>query len=152
MTEILAPVGNMEMLAAAINAGADSVYVGVKGFNMRAGARNFELSQLKTIAEKCHKNNVRAYLALNIIIYQDEVEKARTVLKAAKEANIDAVDPPIRPPTTTTSYFIYYPLLIAPKGHTTMQKSHFSHPSWAVIFISDSSRIFCGHTATHAPQ
>jgi len=89
--EILAPVGNLVMLKAAIDAGADAIYFGVKGFNMRASARNFELNQIKNVVDKCHESDVKAYLALNIIIYDDELEKVDETIKLAKKAGVDAV-------------------------------------------------------------
>tara|TARA_Y100000310_G_scaffold345817_1_gene470429 strand:+ start:10001 stop:11203 length:1203 start_codon:yes stop_codon:yes gene_type:complete len=89
--EILAPVGNWAMLRTAVNSGADSVYLGVEGFNMRATARNFKVSELNKITKYCHDNNVRVYLAVNTIIYEDEIEKVKNLLKKAKEAKVDAI-------------------------------------------------------------
>jgi putative protease len=91
MTELLAPAGNWESLTSAVKAGCNSVYFGVKGLNMRANARNFELGELKKIAEFCHSNNVRCYLCVNTITYDEEFEKIRKTLDAAKEAGIDAI-------------------------------------------------------------
>ncbi len=89
--EILAPVGNYEMLRAAIDAGADAVYFGVRGFNMRARAHNFKVDELKEVVKECHKNSVKAYLALNTIIYDDELGSLHEILFHAKEADVDAV-------------------------------------------------------------
>ncbi len=89
--ELLSPASNWPMLVAAINAGADSVYFGLKQLNMRATAKNFELRELKKIADYCHKNNVKAYLTLNTIIYEDELKTLNKILNKAKEAKIDAV-------------------------------------------------------------
>ncbi len=89
--EILAPVGDKAMLAAAINAKADAVYFGVKGMNMRAAARNFELNELKSIVKQCHDANVKAFLTVNTIVYDNELEKIKQILQAAKEADIDAI-------------------------------------------------------------
>ncbi|OVE74546.1 hypothetical protein BVX95_02135 [archaeon D22] len=91
LPELLAPVGNMVMLRAAIDAGADAVYFGVKGFNMRANAKNFELGQIKKIVKLCHENNVKAYMTINIIIYDNELDKLRQTVTAAKEAGVDAI-------------------------------------------------------------
>lgn len=88
---ILAPSGDFIALRAAIDAGADEVYFGIKGLNMRAGARNFEEKDLKKISELCHKSNVKALLALNTIIYEDEQSKAESLIKKAKQAGIDAI-------------------------------------------------------------
>ncbi|MBW2987647.1 U32 family peptidase [Candidatus Woesearchaeota archaeon] len=91
MTELLAPAGNWESLTAAVKAGCNSVYFGVKGLNMRANARNFELGELKKVCDFCHSNNVRCYLCVNTITYDEEFEKIRKILDAAKEAKIDAI-------------------------------------------------------------
>jgi putative protease len=89
--EILAPVGNQTMLAAAAEAGANAVYFGVKTLNMRATAGNFELSQMKKITKLCHDAGLMAFLTLNVIVYDAEMEKVRRVIHEAKEANIDAI-------------------------------------------------------------
>jgi len=89
--ELLSPVGNQAMLQAAIDAGCDAVYFGVKQLNMRITAQNFELSQLKKIVDFCHKNNVKAYLTVNTIVYESELDKVKRILKEAKQANIDAI-------------------------------------------------------------
>ncbi len=89
--ELLAPAGNWEMLRTAIKAGADAVYFGVQGINMRSNSRNFTKEDLKEIAEECHANNVKAYLALNVIVYQDEINFIEETLSKAKEAKIDAI-------------------------------------------------------------
>ncbi|MBW3002923.1 U32 family peptidase [Candidatus Woesearchaeota archaeon] len=91
MVEILAPVGNWEMLAAAIEAGADAVYFGTKLLNMRATANNFELTELNKVVDKCHENNVKAYLTINTIVFDDEIEKVKQLLDSAKDAEIDAI-------------------------------------------------------------
>ena len=87
--EILAPAGNWEMLTAAINAGADAVYFGIQGLNMRANAKNFTIDDLPEIINKCHQNNVKAYLAINTIIYDTELEKTKQIISKAK--GIDAI-------------------------------------------------------------
>lgn len=89
--EILAPVGGLVMLKAAIDAKADAIYFGVKELNMRATAGNFEISQIKSVVKKCHDNNVKAYLTLNSIVYDDELEKLDKILNEAKKAKVDAV-------------------------------------------------------------
>ena len=89
--ELLAPVGNREMLTAAVKAGADAVYFGVQGFNMRATANNFSLEEVKEVISYCHENNVKAYCTVNVIVYESELEKLNKILTALKEANVDAV-------------------------------------------------------------
>jgi putative protease len=89
--ELLAPAGSMTMLAAAIDSGADSVYFGIKQLNMRATAKNFELSNMRKAVDRCHKNGVKAYLTLNTIVYSDEIPKVRKIIAQAKKDNVDAV-------------------------------------------------------------
>ncbi len=90
--EIMAPAGSFESLAAALRAGADSVYFGVGLFNMRARSTvNFQVSDLKGVARRCHAYGAKAYLTCNVIIYDHEVEAMKELLREAKEAGIDAV-------------------------------------------------------------
>ncbi len=89
--ELLAPASNFTMLNAAIKAGCDSVYFGIKKLNMRITADNFSLKELKKVIDICHKNNVKAYLAVNTIIYENELEKVKNILKEAKKNKIDAI-------------------------------------------------------------
>jgi len=84
--ELMAPAGNAACLTAALRAGADAVYFGVRGFNMRANYRNFLPSQLPRIAAQCHAAGARAYLALNTVIYENELPKVDALLQAAKAA------------------------------------------------------------------
>ena len=79
------------MLASAIKAGANAVYFGVKMLNMRSSAGNFELSELKKITELCHGSGVRAYLTLNVIVYDDEMPMLKKVIREAKAAKVDAI-------------------------------------------------------------
>jgi U32 family peptidase len=90
--ELMAPAGNFESLNAAIKAGANSVYFGIKGLNMRSlGARNFEISDLKKISEICKENNVKTYLTLNTIIYDNDFDLMKNIINNAKKANINAI-------------------------------------------------------------
>ncbi len=89
--EIMSPAGDQVSLQAAINAGCDAVYFGVEGLNMRAAAKNFTIDVLPEISALCHKNNVKVYLTLNVIVYESELEIANQILVAAKKAEIDAV-------------------------------------------------------------
>jgi len=91
MTELLAPVGNKIMLEAAIDAGADAVYLGIKGTNMRASARNFTLKELPQIVKRAHKDSVKVYLTVNTIVYDSELKKIKQILKAAKKSKVDAI-------------------------------------------------------------
>lgn len=90
--ELMAPAGNFESLQAAINNGADSVYFGVDQLNMRARASiNFTIDDLPEIAKRCAVKNVRTYLTLNTIIYDHDLSIIKTLLDAAKTANLTAV-------------------------------------------------------------
>ncbi|CAM1345014.1 Collagenase [Tenacibaculum amylolyticum] len=90
--ELMAPAGNFESLQAAIDNGADSVYFGVEQLNMRARASiNFTIEDLPEIARRCKKKNVRTYLTLNTIIYDHDLSIIKTLLDAAKAANLTAV-------------------------------------------------------------
>ncbi len=90
--EILAPVGCYESLHAAINAGADAVYFGVEGLNMRARSSvNFTLDDLRRIASICDEAGVKTYLTVNTIIYDNEIAKCHDVIDAVKESGISAI-------------------------------------------------------------
>lgn len=90
--EIMAPAGNFECLAAAIQGGADSVYFGVEKLNMRShSANNFKMSDLGEVCRICRENGVKSYLTLNIVLYQEDLEDMRMTLEAAKKAGISAV-------------------------------------------------------------
>lgn len=92
MIELMSPCGTFETLNAAIKAGCDSVYFGVKELNMRTGrAKNFEISDLKKIKGICGKNNVKCYLTLNSIVYDDELSNVENILAEAKKSRIDGV-------------------------------------------------------------
>lgn len=90
--EIMAPVGSWEALSAAIQGGANSVYFGVGSLNMRARATSaFCLEDLKKISQICHEHNIRSYLTLNTVIYDGDSALMRSILEAAKEAQISAI-------------------------------------------------------------
>lgn len=89
--ELLAPIQDMTSLTAAIDAGADAVFFGVIGFNMRVTAKNFTVADIPTITETARKANIKTYIALNTIIYQEEQDEMRAVLEACKTAGVDAV-------------------------------------------------------------
>ena len=90
--EIMAPVGSPESLAAALRAGADSVYFGIENLNMRAhSASTFTIDDLRRIAEECRRCGVKSYLTVNTIIYGEDLPLMRQILDAAKRADISAV-------------------------------------------------------------
>jgi len=84
--ELLAPVGDFKNLHAAIAAGADAVYFGIKGFNMRAAAKNFTIKDLPKIRKICNeaKQKVKMYLTLNVVVYDKELKKLEKIIKASK--------------------------------------------------------------------
>lgn len=90
--EIMAPVGSWESLRAAIYAGADAVYFGIQGLNMRSRAAvNFTIDDLGDIAEECKASDVRTYLTVNTILYDNDLKKMREIVDAAKAAGISAI-------------------------------------------------------------
>lgn len=90
--EIMAPVGSYESLNAAIQAGADAVYFGIEGLNMRARSSvNFTIHDLHAIARQCAEVGVKTYLTVNTIIYDNDITLMQQVINAAKEAGISAI-------------------------------------------------------------
>ena len=90
--EIMAPVGSRESLAAAIQAGADSIYFGIENLNMRArSASTFSIDDLKEIARTCNEHGMKSYLTVNTIIYDQDIPLMRTIVDAAHEAGISAI-------------------------------------------------------------
>lgn len=88
----MAPVGSRESLAAAIQAGADSIYFGIESLNMRARSANtFTINDLREIAQICDAHAIKSYLTINTIIYDEDIALMRTIVEAAKEAGISAV-------------------------------------------------------------
>ena len=89
--EVLAPVGNAQMLEAAVKSGADAVYLGAEQFNARRNAENFGESGLKSAIEYCHIRGVKVYLTLNIIIKETELSDALNTATIAYNAGVDGV-------------------------------------------------------------
>ena len=90
--EIMAPVGSRESLAAAIQAGAGSVYFGVEQLNMRShSANHFTIDDLREIAEICREHDIKSYLTVNTIIYGEDIPLMHDIIDAAHEAGISAV-------------------------------------------------------------
>lgn len=90
--EIMAPVGSRESLAAALNAGAGSIYFGIENLNMRAhSAAAFTINDLKEIATICQERGVKTYLTVNTIIYGEDIPLMHQIIDAAKSAGISAV-------------------------------------------------------------
>ena len=90
--EIMAPVGSRESLAAAIQAGADSIYFGIEKLNMRAhSASTFTIDDLRDIARQCDEHGIKSYLTVNTIIYGEDIPLMHEIIDAAKAAGISAV-------------------------------------------------------------
>ena len=88
----MAPVGSRESLAAAIQAGANSIYFGIGQLNMRShSANHFDINDLHEIAETCKAHGIKTYLTVNTIIYDEDMEAMRQIVDAAKAADISAV-------------------------------------------------------------
>ena len=89
--EIMAPVGSRESLAAAIQAGAGSIYFGIGQLNMRShSANHFTIEDLKEIAETCNERGIKTYLTVNTVIYGEDINTMHEIIDAAKAANITA--------------------------------------------------------------
>lgn len=90
--EIMSPVGSYESLQAAFQAGTDSVYFGVESLNMRShSSANFTIDDLKQIARLCHEHNVKCYLTVNTVLYDEDLPTMRRIVNAAVEAEISAI-------------------------------------------------------------
>lgn len=90
--EIMAPAGSWESLAAAIKAGADSVYFGIEKLNMRSkSSSNFTTDDLRKIVETCRENNVKTYLTVNTILYDNDLTLMREIIDVAKEVQVSAI-------------------------------------------------------------
>jgi len=90
--ELMSPAGSYESLMAAIKAGTNAVYFGVGKLNMRArSAKNFQIDDLPTIARICSHDQISCYLALNSILYDDEIAEMQNLCDAAKDAGVSAV-------------------------------------------------------------
>ena len=88
----MAPVGSRESLAAAVHAGADAIYFGIEGLNMRSrSSANFTADDMAEIAAFCTERGVKTYLTVNTVIYDDDMELMRTIIRRAKESGITAI-------------------------------------------------------------
>jgi putative protease len=89
--ELMAPAGNWTMLISAIKAGADAVYFGIDKLNMRAKAQNFTLDELPQVINYCREQNIKTYLTLNTIVYEEEIREVEEIVAGSKSAGIDRV-------------------------------------------------------------
>ncbi len=88
--ELLAPAKNFKTIKA-VSKHADSVYFGVQKFNMRMRSENIPLEELGKVVNYCHDNNLKAYLATNILVYDNEIQELRHIIEVAKNSGIDAI-------------------------------------------------------------
>ncbi|MBN1766775.1 MAG: U32 family peptidase, partial [Sedimentisphaerales bacterium] len=91
MVELLAPVRDEVSFTAALGAGADSVYMGIGELNMRVSARGVDVDMLGRLVEQAHQHGVKVYVALNSIVYDDELARVDELLDAIEQAGADAV-------------------------------------------------------------
>lgn len=91
MTELLAPAGNMEALKAAIANGCDAVYFGMQKFGARAYSTNFDMDSLQEAVAYAHLRDVKIYVTMNTIVFEDEMEEMRAQLQLLNEARVDGV-------------------------------------------------------------
>lgn len=90
--EIMAPAGSYESLIAAVQGGADSVYFGAGQLNMRAGsANNFSIQELPALASICREKGMKSYLAVNVVVYDQEISTMQALVDAAASAGISAI-------------------------------------------------------------
>lgn len=90
--EIMAPVGSYESLVAAIQGGADAVYFGIEGLNMRAkSSNNFTIDDLHAIARQCHEAGLKSYLTVNTVVFDKDLELMHSIVDAAKAAQVSAI-------------------------------------------------------------
>ncbi|MDE7193732.1 MAG: U32 family peptidase, partial [Oscillospiraceae bacterium] len=91
MNEILAPCGSFESLSAALNCGADAIYVGLKKFSARKNAENFSAEELETACRECHKRGVKLYTALNTLVYDSEFTELAECIETAAKCGVDGL-------------------------------------------------------------
>lgn len=89
--EILSPAGGFDSVIAAVHSGADAVYVGSKRFSARASAHNFDDEELRECVRFCHQRGVKVHLALNTLIFDEEMEQALDLVRTAASADVDAL-------------------------------------------------------------
>jgi len=89
--ELLAPAGSFDMLKTAISSGANAVYCGLNKFSARAKAANFDLTQIKNAIEYAHLFNVKVYVAMNTLLYQNELSTALSLARQLHEFKVDAL-------------------------------------------------------------
>ncbi|QHI73110.1 U32 family peptidase [Aminipila terrae] len=91
MTELLAPAGNMEALKAAISNGCDAIYLGMQKFGARAYSCNFDLESLKEAVDYAHLRNIKIYVTMNTIVFENEVEEMKAQMNELNEIGVDGI-------------------------------------------------------------
>jgi len=91
MVELLSPAKNMTTIISAIKNGADSVYVGLDGYNMRANVTNFSMEEISDAVDQCHEAGVKLYICINTSLNQGEIEKLKDLMPLIKDSGADAV-------------------------------------------------------------
>ncbi len=91
MTELLAPAGNMEALKAAISNGCDAVYLGMQKFGARAYSDNFDMESLQEAVRYAHIRDVKVYVTMNTIVFEDEIDDMQRQLRELNEIGVDGV-------------------------------------------------------------
>ena len=91
MAELLAPAGNMEALKAAISNGCDAIYLGMQKFSARAYSSNFDIESLKEAVTYAHLRNVKIYVTMNTIIFENEMEEMKQQINQLNEIGVDGI-------------------------------------------------------------
>ncbi|MBN2899254.1 MAG: U32 family peptidase [Clostridia bacterium] len=91
MTELLAPAGNVEALKAAISNGCDAIYLGMQKFGARAYSSNFDLESLREAVAYAHLRNVKIYVTMNTIVFENEIEEMKEQMQALNEIGVDGI-------------------------------------------------------------
>ena len=91
MMELLSPAGSPEAVTAAVQSGADAIYLGCGSFNARRNAANFTEEELKQAVEYCHLRGTKVYLTLNTLLYDRELEEASRLVRYADQVGVDAL-------------------------------------------------------------
>lgn len=91
IVELLSPARDFTSLAAAVNSGADSIYVGVKGYNMRANAANFTVDELREAVKRCHDSDVKLYVCTNTVMTDSQIDDLKRLMPQLHSQEVDAV-------------------------------------------------------------
>ena len=89
--QVLAPAGGWPQLHAAVENGADAIYLGMSSFNARARAENFTQDDLAAACKHCHARGVRVFVTLNVLVFQEELEDVEALIRGVAEGGADAI-------------------------------------------------------------